>query len=202
MSAEDPRPGRWLLPVVIVAMIGFTYLFVTSVDAGRTSAEDSDDGATTTTTTTQPPDESTTTTTTTPSLSPAIQAYVAGLETAKAESTRLGESATAINLAWDERTTDFATTRDALDGLAAETVTFRQGLDSLSVPSDEVAELATGNTELLAAADVMVSAAQGMAEGIRAPDTGEARRSALANYTQAVATFNQTADRVAATATG
>ena len=31
MSKEDPKHGRWILPVTIAALIGFTYLFVTAL---------------------------------------------------------------------------------------------------------------------------------------------------------------------------
>ena len=31
MSKEDPKHGRWILPVVVAALIGFTYLFVNAL---------------------------------------------------------------------------------------------------------------------------------------------------------------------------
>ena len=31
VSKEDPKHGRWILPVVVAALIGFTYLFVNAL---------------------------------------------------------------------------------------------------------------------------------------------------------------------------
>ncbi len=45
-SNPDPKPGRWILPLVIVGMIGFTYLFVNSLEGS--AGDDPANGADTT----------------------------------------------------------------------------------------------------------------------------------------------------------
>ena len=30
--STDPKPGRWILPLIILAMVGFTYVFVSSLE--------------------------------------------------------------------------------------------------------------------------------------------------------------------------
>ena len=34
-SNYDPKPGRWMLPLVVLAMVAFTYLFVRETDLDR-----------------------------------------------------------------------------------------------------------------------------------------------------------------------
>ena len=62
----DPKPGRWILPVVILAMMGFAWLFINAADDPTVSASDttspSGDGGTATTTTTVVAETTTTTT--------------------------------------------------------------------------------------------------------------------------------------------
>ncbi len=61
VSKEDPKPGRWLLPIVIAALIGFTYVFVNALPAADIAAS---------TTTTLPPTTTTIAQTTTSSTLP------------------------------------------------------------------------------------------------------------------------------------
>ena len=42
----DPKPGRWMLPLVVLAMVAFTYLFVRELPAS--AGGDSDESTTTT----------------------------------------------------------------------------------------------------------------------------------------------------------
>jgi hypothetical protein len=42
----DPKPGRWMLPLVVLAMVAFTYLFVRELPSAAQGSEN--DGSTTT----------------------------------------------------------------------------------------------------------------------------------------------------------
>ena len=53
----DPKPGRWILPLIIVGMVGFTYLFTNSIDTVPEVPDNEATASTTTTSTTEPGDE-------------------------------------------------------------------------------------------------------------------------------------------------
>jgi hypothetical protein len=61
----DPKPGRWILPVVILAMMGFAWLFINAAEDPTVSATPttSNGGSPGVTTTTLEPAAGTTTTT-------------------------------------------------------------------------------------------------------------------------------------------
>jgi uncharacterized protein YukE len=50
MSNPDPKPGRWILPLIIIGMVGFTYFFVSSLPTPEPEGTTSTSAAVTTTT--------------------------------------------------------------------------------------------------------------------------------------------------------
>lgn len=176
----DPKPGRWILPVVIVAMMGFAWLFISAADDPVASANDTTtiidgsgtDGTTTTT-------SSTTTTTLVPA---AVAQYQADLATQQSQATTLLESARRINTGWDDRTVTFNETLASLRNLESQVVDFQVAVSNVSVPVADLPNISQPHTALLDQANAMVIEAGGMVAGLQAPDTGEARRSALTRY--------------------
>ena len=115
MSKEDPKHGRWILPLVVAGLIGFTYEFVNALPAA-------DIAASTTTT------SSTTTTvleTTTSSTLPAeIRGFLNDVLRFETTAQDLLTAAQAANEAWENREesgASFDETLVALDQVAAET---------------------------------------------------------------------------------
>jgi len=53
VSKEDPKPGRWVLPIVIAVLIGFTYVFVNALPAADIAASTTTTVPATTTTVAQ-----------------------------------------------------------------------------------------------------------------------------------------------------
>jgi len=172
MSKEDPKHGRWILPLVVVGIIAFTFVVVRALEpAASPSAAD-----TTTTlapTTTSPRPTSTT-------LPPAIAAFVESAETIQATAAELSEEAATANQEWEDGGS-YTAALNALRDIAARTGDLALDVENTTVPDSAAASWAVVQT----AADAMVIAGNGMVEGIQAPDNGQIRRAALEEYTKA-----------------
>jgi hypothetical protein len=129
----DPKPGRWILPLVIVAMVGFTYVFVNSIQDSADGSGDGDGGVDIggSTSTSMPVID-----TTTPGgddggeeLDPDTQAYVDTVTAFSADLEPIVADLVAANTAWDEETATYTDTVAAFEAV----------IDSLGAWSGEVA---------------------------------------------------------------
>ncbi|GIU92608.1 MAG: hypothetical protein KatS3mg011_1514 [Acidimicrobiia bacterium] len=200
----DPRPGRWLLPLVILGMVVFTYAFVRSLPGAEAGTSD-----TTVTTVGSPPtggDSDTTTTTTTtapPAVSPELQAY---LEQVNALETRLVELQTelaTINANWENRESTgvtYSETEAALVDLVARVEQWAGEVEAVTPPE----ALVVAHDTVVQFAQTIATTAQEVLAGLRAPDTGEQRREAVSRFDDAVRGFTAAVDqaRQAAQAAG
>lgn len=189
----DPRPGRWLLPLVILAMVGFTYVFVQSLPAAETDAQDlSEDATTTSTTSTTLGDEQETTTTTTTPVSPEVVAYLESVTDAEGQIIGLQAEMGSVNTAWDAdpREVTFGDAEAALQDLATRVAGWADGVTEIQPPSG----LEESHSLLAEYAQTTADAAADVLAGLQAPDTGEARRAALEQFDAAVRGFTAAAD--------
>lgn len=184
VSKEDPKPGRWVLPIVIVALIGVTYIFVNSLPAADVAASTST--TTSTTTTTQPP---ATTSTTLPN---DILAFLQEVDRFDAESEALLVRLNEVNDAWearditqDEAGEGFEEVRDGAQQLANEVA-------ATSVPDP----YQPAWPDTIAASQALVVAADNVIAGFEAPDDGSLRREAVDAYAVETATFQAQLDTV------
>jgi hypothetical protein len=178
MSRDDPKPGRWILPLIVVGIIGFTYVFVTSLPPAPVAA------TTTTlaaggTTTTAPPGGVTTTT-----VPPEIATFLTTADTVLEAASTLGTEAQNINDTWDAGGS-FSAALNSLRDLASRTSDFAQSVADAEVPET----LTTDWDPVRSAAGDMVEASSDMVSGLQAPDTGQARRAALERFQAAVSTL-------------
>lgn len=190
----DPKPGRWILPVVILAMMGFAWLFINAaedptVSAGVTTTTLDGTGATTTTL-----GSATTTTTTLP---PDVVQYNLDITAGGIEMATLQERMGELNSNWDSRSASYADTLAGLRALDADINTWRSGLNSITVPSS-LPEYANFHSIMLAAADDIPARSADVLEGLQAPDSGEARRAALIQFNEAVTAYGNQVNTIAA----
>lgn len=176
----DPKPGRWILPLVILGMIGFTYFFVrelpeaspdTTLAAGTTSTTDPDS-----------------TTTTEPGLTdPEIQAYVGQVNEINTELQALRTELDAANAGFDAtpREVEYqeAVTRFEAVELAAGALAAR--FDALTPPT----ALAPNHNVLLTEIDFAANAAVDALEGLTSEDPGVIRRNAVEAFGTATDNF-------------
>lgn len=186
----DPKPGRWMLPLVVLAMVAFTYLFVRELPAAAGGGTDESTtttelGATTTT------DVDSSTTTEQVVLDPEAQAYLDTLATYQTRMTDLQTQLASANSGWDAnpRTVTFDQAEAAFIAVAEGTSALASEAAALVPPAD----LTDSHGPVATAAQQAADAANAALAGLRAPspDTGEARRTAVANFDTAVAALNQ-----------
>lgn len=196
----DPKPGRWLLPLAVLAMFAFTFMFVralpgaqveepqpiTTVAPSTTAAEESDDE--------DPPAESdeesdedaspqeAPTTTTFP---PAVVSYLASIEALRGQLTSLAGEVREVNAAWDAKTIGYAETEERLVAVQDDVLAWQDNVVLLNAPS----VLAASHQDMLAASTRAAVAATSIVEGLRSSDTGEARRQAASDFDQAASIF-------------
>ena len=185
MSRLDPKPGRWILPLVVSGIVAFTWVFVNALSPSYDATTDDLSTAATTepadsTTTTEA--SATTTTTTTTTIPPEIAQFVLAADTVEAAANELLLEAQGINDTWEELR-NFTLAINSLRDLADRTEAFSEGVSSTSVP-DALVEAWQPAEE---AAGAMVLASKDMVRGLQAPDTGQIRRAALADLATAVA---------------
>jgi hypothetical protein len=153
VSREDPKHGRWILPLVVAGLIGFTYVFVTALPEAEEITPGSATGSTTTTTT-----EATTTSTTTTTLDPEAAAFIEATQTLERNVTDLAELAQQINDSWDTRDVTYTPTREALEDLETQTITLEEAA-AAEVPDSATEEwvgVTTGLEDMTNAAGAMI----------------------------------------------
>lgn len=178
----DPKPGRWILPLIIIGMIAFTYVFVNNLDDTAEATPITVASTTTTTSDLEPIDVE-------PTVSesdPAIAAYIDQVSTLETDINSLSAEMASINQQWDDREVEFAAARDFLrDDLNPRIAQWVTRVESTE-PAPGFEE---GQTALVATAPPVSVAAAAVLDGLEAPDTGEARRAALDQFNAAVEAF-------------
>jgi hypothetical protein len=183
----DPKPGRWILPIVIAALIGFTYLFVDALPVADVAASTST--TTSTTTTTIAP---TTTSTTLPN---EILAFLQELERFEDFATALQTDLDQVNDDWENRADTGATLDETEAGF--EDVRDRAQELSNQVAATSVPEpFPPAWPETIVTAQALPTTVQEVIEGLLAPDDGSLRRQAVEDYAAATAAFTDQLDVV------
>ncbi|MFQ5966186.1 MAG: hypothetical protein ACE5MI_01095 [Acidimicrobiia bacterium] len=189
---EDPKPGRWILPIIIVGMIGFTYFFVQTLEASDSTTPTTVAGATTTTAPVAPPTTQPSAPTTTSPPSSGAEAYIAEVTTKQTEAEALEVRLVTANQDWEDRATtgvSFSETEAAFSELQADTNAFADSVLNMPGPPAGSPGAAEEHANMIAAAGSMETAAVAVLDGLRAPDDGSLRRAAVDDYINAVDQF-------------
>lgn len=167
----DPKHGRWILPLIILAMVVLTITFVNSLEPAESEAG---------TTTTLPPPSTTTTTT----LPIEVTAFLVTLDVYETQVEAFQGDIQGINADWEARQI----------AIGQAKALFQQVRDNITSWEDEVAQ-ATGVPAALAEAHVqLVLEIEDLAPrvddiilGLEAPDDGSLRRAALIDFEDQIA---------------
>ena len=184
----DPKPGRWILPLIIVGMVGFTYLFTNSIETVP-EVPDNEASSSSSTTSTSTPETDSTTPTTVVQISPEVQAYVAGLDNFELSMVDLGTRMTSANTAWDDRTANYSDTKTAFQALITETTTLADEIAAAAPPAGE-AELALEHEGVVTAATAAKTAAENVLDGLVNSEGSAERIAAVAAFNTAVGDFS------------
>lgn len=182
----DPKPGRWILPLVVLGMVAFTYFFVralpsgseegpsdTTIGASETTVQQNGEGPTET-----PPPETT-------AVDPATQSYLDGVGAILTSMEELQREMAAVNGGFDAdpRTVEYSDAVDRLSALAEEADGLVAQLDELQPPEP----LTTNHETIRTAVTTAAAAADEALEGLQSDDDGTQRRNAVTAFDTAVA---------------
>ena len=182
----DPKPGRWILPLVILGMIAFTYFFVRELPEASTETTLVAGGNGSTTTTL--PGASTSTTRGLSDLDPETQAYLDEVDSINGDLQLQRTELVTANTGFDadprEVTFDDAVTR--FQGVIDATTALNDRLNALTAP----AALETNHVALQTSLNLAVNTATEALSGLQSTDDGSLRKSAVETYDTAASDFD------------
>lgn len=202
MRNPDPKPGRWVLPLVVLGMVLFTWVWIDRL--GPPEVDDTQPVSTTsatTTSTTTPGDaengeeaaeEETTTTTLLP---PEIEVYLGNLAEDKKTLAEVAAELNSFNSEWENDQIPYQDAEDGFESASEQALAFSNSVE-LHRPPDGIPGLADAHQKILDLATAVAAAADDALAGLRAPDTGELRRAAMVEFRAAAESFNQQVDQI------
>jgi len=191
VSRQDPKHGRWILPLVVLALVAFTYTFVNNLPPAPIPTTSTLAGGSTTTTT-APTDQTTTT-----ALPDDVVAFMSDADTLAATSATLSETAQTVNDEYPD-VTGYGGTKDRLSELKQQAADFVTEVEGVTVPEAAADSWGDVNT----AAAVMRSAADDMLDGLVNTSGSEKRLAALDQFKEAATAFTQAIDAAKTAAAG
>ena len=194
----DPKPGRIVLPLVLIGMIATTYTFVNRVSTNNelditTPIEVVEEVVEETT-------EDTTTTTTTTTLPDNYVAYLEEITAEKIQATELGKKVLEANENWDDKSVTYQEAkvefRDFIDDAEQFVTTVTE-----PGPPNEFAFLVTSHEELKTLVNLIYEDTVELLAGLESSDTGEQRAAALDAFNRDLDLFINKIEEIVAAAT-
>jgi hypothetical protein len=194
----DPKPGRWILPLIIVGMVGFTYFFVQQLPGATPEETTTTSTAPTTTAPTNGGDG--TTTTTLQAIPVEVQAYVDKMAESLAELAGIEADLLDVNTQQDAepRVIAYSDALALFREVEANASVFADGVEIAAPPAGYEA-LAAIHADLATAAGKIRTAGQNARVGFEGP-SGQPRRDAVAAFQAASTEFSTAYDALVASA--
>ena len=196
---SDPKPGRLILPLVLIGMIATTYTFINRV-ATQNNLEIIDSSVVTEETVAEVVEEPTTSTSTTTTIPEETVQYLEEITGEKIQAIELGKKVLETNQRWDDKVTTYqeaqAEFQEFIDDFADFVVVFT----SPGPPSSD-ASLSSSHDELAILVNLIYEDTEELLEGLTAPDTGERRSAALESFNSNLDLFIERIEQVVASAT-
>ena len=177
----DPKPGRLILPLVLIGMIATTYTFVRSIEEEPIAEEVPLKTQDTTTTTTTIPRE--------------ILVYIEELISEKATADQLGRKVIETNDRWDNKDVTYQEAQEEFKDNITDAKQFNITIAQPG-PPDSNTTLLTAHTELMTIANNISQDTEELFEGLMASDTGEKRNTALESFNTNIELLKQKIDLI------
>ena len=191
---SDPKPGRLILPLVLIGMIATTYTFINRV-ATNNSLDIVEDTTTTTISTEASIDTTTTSTTTT--LPEGVVNYLEEITGEKIQVIELGKKVLEANQRWDDKITTYQEAQQEFQDFIDDFEQFVGLFENPGPPSSE-SSLVSTHEELTVLANLLYADTLELLEGLTAPDTGERRTAALSSFNSNLDLFINKIEQVVA----
>ena len=194
----DPKPGRIVLPLVLIGMIATTYTFINRVATNNDINIIAEETPVETIAEVVIEDTSTTTTSTT--LPDNYVAYLEEITAEKIQATELGKEVLEANENWDDKTVTY---QEAKDEFRAFIATAEQFVSTVTDPGppNEYANLVTSHEELKTLVNLIYLDTVELLAGLESSDTGEQRAAALGSFNNDLDQFIKKIEEIVASAT-
>ena len=196
---QDPKPGRLVLPLVLIGMIATTYTFVNRVVSNNDLDISVVEEEITTVEETET-DDTTTTSTTTTTLPVEVVTYLEEIQGEKVQSDELGQKVLEANQRWDDELSSYQEAKDEFAKFIEDAEQFANTISEPG-PPDTFANLVTSHEELTVLANLIYEDTKELLEGLTSSDTGERRASALDSFNKNLALLQQKIEETIASTT-
>ena len=193
---DDPKPGRLVLPLVLIGMIATTYTFINRVATNNDLeiepvaeeivepiVEDSTPEDTTTTTTTTLPDE--------------VVTYLEEISSEKIQSIDLATKVLEANDKWDNEEISYQEAKDEFAKFIEDAEQFLTTVSEPGPPST-FSGLVKSHEELKTLSQLIYADTEELLEGLTSSDTGERRAAALDSFNKNINQFQDKIDEIVA----
>ena len=197
---SDPKPGRLILPLVLIGMIATTYSFINRVTTNNNLEvinieEDADEEIVSE----EVVDETTTTSTTT-TLPENVVAYLEEIQAEKIQSTELGKKVLETNERWNNEDTSYQEAQQEFKEFISDAEQFVATVTDPGPPTSN-ANLVSNHEELKVLVSLIYEDTKELLEGLTASDTGERRSAALSSFNSNLGSFQQKIEEIIAFST-
>tara|TARA_B100000614_G_scaffold165056_1_gene146939 strand:- start:239 stop:850 length:612 start_codon:yes stop_codon:yes gene_type:complete len=196
---SDPKPGRLILPLVLIGMIATTYTFINRV-ATQNNLEIVDSSAITEETIAEVVEESTTSTSTTTTIPEETVQYLEEITGEKIQAIELGKKVLETNQRWDDKVTTYQEAQVEFQKFIDDFADFVVVFTSPGPPSSD-ASLSSSHDELTILVNLIYEDTEELLEGLTAPDTGERRSAALESFNSNLDLFIERVEQIVASVT-
>tara|TARA_B000000557_G_C20677837_1_gene401778 strand:+ start:65 stop:676 length:612 start_codon:yes stop_codon:yes gene_type:complete len=195
----DPKPGRLILPLVLIGMIATTYTFINRVTT-QNDLELLESEEATEEISTEPVDETTTSTSTTTTIPEDVVKYLEEITGEKIQAIELGKKVLETNQRWDDKTTTYQEAQQEFQEFIDDFANF---VNVFTEPGPPVVQsnLNSSHDELVILVNLIYDDTLELLEGLTAPDTGERRNAALESFNSNLDLFVERVEQVVASAT-
>ena len=196
---SDPKPGRLILPLVLIGMIATTYTFINRVTTNNNLEVINIDDSTTEVVTEEVVVDTTTTSTTT-TLPEGVVNYLEEIQSEKIQSIELGKKVLETNQRWDDKDTTYQEAQQEFEAFIDDAEQFVATVTNPGPPESN-ATLISSHEELKVLVNLIYADTKELLEGLTAPDTGERRASALTSFNSNLGSFQQKIEEIIASST-
>ena len=193
---EDPKPGRLVLPLVLIGMIATTYTFINRVATNNNLEIEPSVEQVVVEPEEEPVTEDTTTTTTT-TLPSEVVTYLEEISSEKIQSIDLATKVLEANDKWDNEEISYQEAKDEFAEFIQDANQFVETVSEPGPPST-FAGLIKSHEELKSLAELIFSDTEELLEGLTSSDTGERRATALDSFNNNINLFQEKIDEIVA----
>jgi hypothetical protein len=197
---SDPKPGRLILPLVLIGMIATTYTFINRVTTNNNLEVINMEENTFEDIVSEEVVDETTTTSTTTTLPENVVAYLEEIQAEKIQSTELGKKVLETNERWNNKDTSYQEAQQEFKEFISDAEQFVATVTDPGPPTSN-ANLVSNHEELKVLVSLIYEDTKELLEGLTASDTGERRSAALSSFNSNLGSFQQKIEEIIAFST-